>query len=62
MHSAAFEMGQIFAISNTFEKALTFFSLAIEMALSIVPLVKAETVAEYYMHRCQLYEALGMRD
>lgn len=32
------------------------------MSLSIVPMVDASSVAEYYMHRCQLYDALGMRE
>ena len=37
IHKVAFELGQIFANMQTYDKALTFFGLAIEMALSIVP-------------------------
>jgi hypothetical protein len=32
------------------------------MALSIVPQCSAEEIAEYYMHRSLIFEALGMLD
>ena len=62
LHQVAFELGQIYGKKQQYDKALTFFGLAIEMGVSQIPTVDPKTVAEYYMHRSSVFEALGMLD
>lgn len=62
LHQVAFELGQIYGKQCAYEKALTFLGLAIELASSQIPEVDSKVVAEYYMHRASIFEALGMLD
>lgn len=43
-----------------YDKALIYFGLAIEYASSDVLTIKETKLAEYYMHRSSVFEALGM--
>lgn len=62
LHQVAYELGQIYGKKCQYDKALTFFGLAIELATSQIPAVESKIVAEYYMHRSSIFEALGMLD
>ena len=56
----AFDLGQIYAQQQIYDKALQYFGQAIEYASFDVLTVKEHQLAEYYMHRSSVYEALGM--
>lgn len=62
LHQVAFELGQIYGKQCQYEKALTFLGLAIELASGQIPAVESKVVAEYFMHRASVFEALGMLD
>ena len=60
IHSVAFDLGQIYAQQQIYDKALIYFGIAIEYASSDVLSIKETKLAEYYMHRSSVFEALGM--
>ena len=41
---------------------MTFFGLAIEMASAVIPALDSKIIADYFMHRASVFEALGMID
>lgn len=43
-----------------YDSALIYFSMGIDLARNDLLAVEATTLAEYYMHRAAVYEALGM--
>jgi len=44
------------------DKALVFFGIAIDVATADVLSVEANELSEYYMHRSQVFDALGMSE
>lgn len=60
IHSVSFDLGQIYAQQSIYDKALTYFGLAIEYASADVLKIDEKKLAEYFMHRSSVFEALGM--
>jgi tetratricopeptide (TPR) repeat protein len=60
IHTVSFDLGQIYAQQQVYDKALIYFGMAIEYASSDVLSIQETKLAEYYMHRSSVFEALGM--
>ena len=60
IHQSAFEVGQIYGRIQKYDKALIYFGVAIEYAQSDVLKINERKLAEYYMNRSSVFEALGM--
>ena len=56
----AFDLAQLYGHSQIYDKALLYFGMAIEQASFDALAVESSKLAEYYMHRASIYEALGM--
>ena len=59
-HEVAFELGTILASRLVYDHAIYYFNMAINHArinvISIIP----SRLAEYYIHRASVFEALGL--
>ena len=61
-HALAFELAQVFGKMQNFEESLKYFTCAIEMAKKDLINVEPKILAEYFMHRASVYEAVGSMD
>ena len=61
-HTISFELGQIYAYQAKYDKALMYFSMSIDLASVDLLSLDPTKLAEYYMHRASVYEAIGLND
>lgn len=61
-HEVAFELAQLLASGQSYDQALMYFSRCIELAKSDLLKLSQGTLAQYYMHRAAVYEALGLME
>jgi tetratricopeptide (TPR) repeat protein len=61
-HEVAFELGQLLAQQQNYDKALMQLTSCIELARLDLLNMDAGKLAEYYMHRAAVFEALGLME
>ena len=59
-HTIAFELATLYAQQQQYDQALMFFTTCIELARDNLLELEPTKLAEYYMHRSAVYEALGL--
>jgi len=59
-HEVAFELGALLAQMQNYDKALMQFTSCIELGKQNLLTLDPAKLAEYYMHRAAVYEALGL--
>ena len=58
-HHIAFELAKVYAKQQLYADAVPFFTMAIDLALEKLLNIEPYKLAEYYMHRASVHEALG---
>ena len=62
VHQVAFDMAAIYQNQRVFDKAATYYGLAIEAAAADVINTDPMTLSKYYLARAQAFDALGMTE
>ena len=61
-HEVAFDLASLFALTQDYEQAIIFFTQAIELGVDNIISLEPTKLAEYYMHRAQVYTAVGLHE
>lgn len=61
-HAISFELAQLYALQSQYDQALKYFTTCIELAKDDLLNLEPTRLAEYYMHRASVYEAIGLYD